>query len=181
MTRTPPLWQTNEGLREVQPVGACAYRYSGLITRPANTTAYTANDAVGTTDSAIITMPNMGPAGGFIQIQSIRLLNHVAAVPSGMAGFRLHFYSAAPAAIADNAAWDLVAGDRAAYLDYIDLPTPVDMGSTLFTKADWPGSLLKLANGSTSLFAVLVTLGGFTPSANSTVFDLRVNAFEAGR
>jgi hypothetical protein len=158
-----------------------AYRFSGLITRPANTDAYTAGDAIGTSTSAIITMPNMGPAGGFIQIQSVRLLNHVAAVPSGMGAFRLHLYSAQPTALADNAPWDLVAGDRAAYMDFIELPTPSDLGSTLFTKVDWPGALLKLADGSTTLWAILQTMGGFTPTANSTVYDLRVNAYEAGR
>jgi hypothetical protein len=95
--------------------------------------------------------------------------------------FRLHFYNASPTAIADNAAWDLVSGDRSSYLDFIELPTPTDMGSTLFTKVDWPGSLFKLAASSTSLFCVLQCVSAFTSSENSTVFDLRVNAVEAGK
>jgi hypothetical protein len=163
-------------------VNARAYRYSGLITRPANTTPYSINDAIGTTDTAIITMPNMGPPGGWIQIQSVTLLNHVSAIPTGMtAGFRLVLFSAAPTAIADNAGWTFPAGDRAAYLNEIELPLMQDLGDTLRTFNDWSGKAMKLADGSTTLYALLLTLSAFTPSANSTVFDLRVNAMEFGR
>lgn len=162
------------------PPGQC-FRSAVQITRPANVTAYTAGDVIGdTSGSAIITMANMGPSGGFVQIQSLRLLIHSGTLPTSMTGLRLHIYSTAPTAIVDNAAWDLVSGDRAGYLDFIDLPTPTDMGSTLFTKADFPGSLLKLATGSTSLFGLLQTTTAATFAENSTVLDLRVNAYGAG-
>src|SRR5512142_392177 len=120
-----------------------AYRSVATITRPANTTAYTAGDVIGDTNgSAIITLPFAGFRGGFIQPQSVRLLIYSGTLPTSMTSLRLHLYSAAPTAIADNAAWDLPAADRAAYIDYIDLPTPTDLGSTLFTTASYPGSLL---------------------------------------
>lgn len=158
--------------------GRC-YRGAYTITRPANQTPYNAGDVIGDTGgSAITTLTSIGPSSGFIQIQSLRLLIYSGTPPAGMTTLRLHLYQTSPTAIADNAAWDLVAGDRTAYLDFIDLPTPIDMGGTLFTKVDYPGSLLKLANGSTSLFAELQTLTAATFAENSTVLDMRINAIE---
>lgn len=163
-------------------VDARAYRAAVDITRPANTTAYTAGDVIGTGsgDDAIITLASIGPSGGFVVVQSIELVLGISAVPSGMTSFRLHFYSAKPTAIADNAAFDVLSGDRTGYIGYIDLPAPVDLGSTCFTQVDQPGKLIKLASASTSLFVELQTIGGFTPAANSEVYSLRVKTLEAG-
>jgi hypothetical protein len=157
-----------------------AYRAAVTITRPSNTTAYTAGDVVGDTGgSAIITLPNIGPSGGYVLFQSVRLFIGNTSVPAGMGAFRLHLYTASPTAIADNAAFDLVSGEVANYAGYIDLPTPQDFGSTLFTQADYPGTLVKLASASTSLFAELETRGAYTP-ASATLYDLRVMTLEAG-
>jgi hypothetical protein len=157
-----------------------AYRAAVTITRPSNTTAYTAGDVVGDTGgSAIITLPSSGPSGGYVLVQSVRLLIGNTSVPSGMAGFRLHLYTASPTAIADNAAFDLVSGEVANYAGYVDLPTPQDLGSTLFAQADYPGTLIKLASASTTLYAELETRGAYTP-ASATLYDLRVLTLEAG-
>jgi hypothetical protein len=96
-----------------------------------------------------------------------------------MSTFRLHFYTASPTAIADNAAFDLVSGDVAKYAGYVDLTTPADFGSILFTQADYCGTAIKLATGSTSLFCELETKGAYTP-ASATLYDLRVMTLEAG-
>jgi hypothetical protein len=159
-----------------------AYRVAVDITRPANTTAYTAGDVIGTGsgDAAIITLASIGPSAGFVLVQSIELVIGISAVPSGMTSFRLHFYNAKPTAIADNAAFNLVSGDRSSYIGYIDLPAPQDFGDTCFTQVDYPGKLFKLDTASTSLFVQLQTIGGFTPAANSEVYSLRVKTLEAG-
>jgi hypothetical protein len=157
------------------------------LTRPSNTTAYTAGDLIGVADgttpanagSAIITLSNIGPSAGFVLIQSVRLMIGATSVPAGMGAFRLHLYTASPTAILDNAAFDLVSGEVANYAGYIDLPAPQDFGSILMTQADYPGALIKLASGSTSLFAELETRGAYTP-ASGTLYDLRVLALEAG-
>jgi hypothetical protein len=157
------------------------------ITRPSNTTAYTAGDVIGVADSgtpanagsAIITLPSIGPSGGYVLVQSVRLMIGLTSVTSGMAGFRLHIYTASPTAILDNAAFDLVSGEVANYAGFIDLPTPQDLGSTLVTQADYPGTLIKLASASTSLFCELETRGAYTP-ASGTLHDLRVLTLEAG-
>lgn len=157
-----------------------AYRSTVSITRPSNTTAYTAGDVVGDTGgSAILTLSNIGPSGGYLLIQSASLVFSDSSVPSGMGAFRVHFYSASPTAIADNAAFDLVSGERANYMGYIELPTPQDLGSTIYTQVDYPGRLLKLAAASTSVFAEIETRGAYTPVSASTV-QLRINTLEAG-
>jgi hypothetical protein len=157
-----------------------AYRSTATITRPSNATAYAAGDVVGDTGgSAIISLTAAGPSAGFVIIQSVSLVFSDSAVPVGMGAFRLHLYSASPTAIADNAAFDLLSGDRATYMGFIDLPTPADLGSTLYTQTDYSGRLIKLGTASTTLFAELETRGAYTPVSASTV-SVRVNLLEAG-
>lgn len=168
-------------------VNSKAYRSVVSFARPSNTTAYTAGDVIGVADtgtpanagSAIHTLTSIGPAGGYVLIQSVELLIGNTSVPSGMSGFRLHLYTASPIAILDNAAFDLVSGEVANYVGFVDLPTPADFGSTLYSQADYSGRLIKLASASTSLFAELQTIGAYTP-ASGTVYTLRVKTLEAG-
>ena len=157
-----------------------AYRSVVTITRPSNATAYAAGDVVGDTNgSAILTFTNAGPSGGFVLLQSISLVFSDSSVPAGMGSFRLHLYSTAPSAIADNAAFDLLSGERANYMGFIDITTPQDFGSSLYTQVDYPGRLIKLATGSTSLFAELETRGAYPPVSASTI-AVRMNLLEAG-
>lgn len=166
---------------------AIASESTVTITRPSNTTAYTAGDVVGIADSgtpanagsAIHALTGVTASDRYVVLQEVQLLIHVASVPSGMAGFRVHFYNASPTAILDNAAFDLVANDRAKWLGAVDLPTPVDRGSTLTTSVTYPGNVFKLASGSTSLYVQLETLGGFTPTSGA-VKTLRARFVEAG-
>lgn len=134
------------------------------ITRPADTTAYTANDVVGAT-AAAIEFPNMGDENGRIIITDADFQVNVTAVPSGMTTFRLYLYNVTPpSALADNAAFDLPAGDRASFLGYIDLGTPVDIGSTLYVQTSQINRHIKMG-ATTSLFGYLTTTTGFTPSS----------------
>jgi hypothetical protein len=161
-------------------VNGKAYRSIVTITRPANTTAYAGGDVVGDTGgSAILTLSNIGPAGGYVIIQSAALIFSDVVIPSGMGAFRIHLYNASPTAVADNASFDLTSGERAAYMGYIEFNTPQDLGSTLYTQLDYPGRLIKLAAASTTLFAEIETRGAYTPASASTV-ELRVSTLEAG-
>ena len=157
-----------------------SYASSVSITRPANVTPYTAGDVVGTTSTAIHQLSSAGPSGGFVILQSLDLLLQLGAVPSGMSGFRVHFYSASPTAIADNAVFNLVAADRASYLGYADLGTPADLGDTCWAQADFTGRQIKLATGQTTIWCQLQTIGAYTPAANSEVYELRARFLEAG-
>jgi len=90
------------------------------------------------------------------------------AVFTSMTGARLHLYSATPAsALLDNDAWDLPAGDRGSYLGYIDIGTPLDLGSTVFVQAT--GHNKEFVGASDTLYAYLQTIAGCTAPAVSTV------------
>jgi hypothetical protein len=155
---------------------SAGYVASPTVTRPANVTAYTAGDVIG----GAIEFTNMGPAGAPLLITDLLVFYNVAALPSGMGALRLHLYSATPpSALADNAPFDLTAGDRAVYITYIDLPALQDFGSTLITRAvngDQVPRQVKLAAGQTSLWGYLQTIGGFTPAANSETLRIDLDA-----
>lgn len=152
------------------------YSASVTITRPSNVTPdYTAGDVIGIADagtpanagSAVLSLTALNAAAGRSSIIKVVLTIGLSAVPSGMANFRLHLYNASPTAILDNAAFDLVSGDRTKHLGYIDLVTPEDFGSTLFTQ--WSGiSDFQLAAATTQLWGQLETRGGYTPASGTT-------------
>lgn len=150
-----------------------AFNSQRTVTRPANTTAYTAGDVLG----GAITFYGMGNVAGHIIITYASLRADVAAIPAGMTSFRLHLYTATPpSAIADNAAWDLPAGDRANYLGYIDIGSPADFGATLFVQND--GLSMQIPCDG-DLYGYLVTNGAFTPAGNSEVYTACLRAIEA--
>jgi hypothetical protein len=151
-----------------------AYKAQVTITRPSNTDQYTAGDVVGAT-AAAITFGGL-PNGATLLITSASLRIDVSSVPSGMTSFRLHLYNVTPpSALADNAAWDLPSGDRASYLGYIDLGSPVDVGSTLFVQAEQVNKLVR--TGNSGLFGYLVTNGTYTPSS-AAVKSLTLDAVQ---
>lgn len=147
------------------------YGTTTTVTRAANKTPYTANDVVG----GAIDLGVMGPSGGEIIIDSAALEIDVTAVPSGMTTFRLALYNVTPpSAIGDNGAFDIPAGDRASFLGFVALGTPVDEGSTLYIGQKDIQQHVGLASG--NLYAYLVTAGGYTPAANSEVYRVTLKA-----
>lgn len=149
-----------------------AYSDSLTLTRTADTNAYTAGDVIGSSTSsggAVLTFDNFGPAVPIqVMFTSCRLLWEVNAVPSGATSFRLHLYRKSPAsALADNAAWDLTSGDWADYLGYIDIGTPVDVGSALFIQTENLQHQCRLIEG--KVYGYLVTNGGYTPASGAVM------------
>lgn len=164
---------------QVPPLTPAGHSVAVTLTRTADTNAYLANDVLGaaTGSTAALTFANMaGVSGGTIMITSAQLEIDVTAVPSGMTSFRLYLYNVTPpGALGDNAAFDLPSGDRASYLGYVDLGTPVDLGSTLYVEVNGINKQLKLAG--TSLFAYLVTSGAYTP-ASATAHVVTLHAVD---
>ena len=160
---------------------------SVTFARPSNTTAYTAGDVIGAADtgtpanagSAIHTLTGVTQADRFVMLQEVQLLMYRSDVPSGMAGFRLHFYDAAPEAILDNAAFNLVSADRTRWRGSVDLPTPVDLGDTIASQLTYCGLLLPVVAGATTMFVQLQALGAYTP-ASGTTHMIRARFVEAG-
>ncbi len=103
--------------------------------------------------------------GGELMITSARLqIAHTALVASE-AGYNLHLYNVTPpSAHADNDPWDEPSGDRLAYLGFIALGTPVDIGSTLEVFTDGINRQISVAaTGKT--WGEVVTAAGITPTA----------------
>lgn len=142
-----------------------AFDVATTITRPANTTPYTAGDVLG----GALDLGVLGPSGKAVMIRSAQLEADISAIPAGMTTFTLYLYSVTPpSAVADNGAFDLPAGDRASFLGAFSLGTPADLGSTCYCEATDINKQVKLAG--THLFGYLVTTGGFTPASNSEVY-----------
>lgn len=151
--------------------------YSTLVetfTRPNDTTAYAAGDVVGATAAAIEFGPFIYPlAQRPVTVRAAELRIDATAVPSGMSFFTLHLYSATPpSALADNAAFDLPSGDRSVYLGSVVIGTPVDLGSTLYVRADNLNVDVELTG--TALYGYLVSSAAWTPAAQ-TVFTVTLH------
>lgn len=167
--------QTTPGTTDSVSIKSQGYISALSITRTADTAIYTANDVIGigtgggltTPGAAALTFANIGPAaGGEIMLTTAKLEIDVTAIPSGMTSFRLYLYSVTPpSALVDNNAWDLPAGDRASFKGYVDLGSPVDLGSTLYVETNGYNKQITVPVGG-SLFGYLVTNGGYTPAAS---------------
>jgi hypothetical protein len=138
---------------------------STTVTRPDNTDAYASGDVIGTAVSATLTFAAASLQQASLLVIGAALRLSVGAVPSGMSTFRLHLYTAAPTAIADNAAFNIPSGDRAAYLGFVELPAPLDLGDTIHAQNDDLAKLARIEDTSGRLFAVLETRGAYTPAA----------------
>lgn len=158
--------------RQVVAVGSAGYTSAQTVTRPSNTTAYSASDVLG----GAITFASIAPsAGGNIMITSVELEADITSLPSGMTNFNLYLYNVTPpSAIADNAAFDIGSGDRASFIGKIALGILVDEGSTLYVRNDVVNAHVLAA--SSSIFGYLVTVGAFTPASNSEVYKVTLHA-----
>ena len=156
-----------------------AYRSVVSFARPGDATPYTAGDVLGSSSSAIHTFNGVGPSGGVVLLQAVSMFINTASVPAGMGAFRVHLYRSSPSSIADNAAFDLASGDTSAYMGYADLSTPQDLGSVLYSQAEYIGRQMHLASGQTSIFAEIETRGAYTP-ASGTIHEIRLNTLELG-
>lgn len=153
-----------------------AYNSFLIFNRPNNVTAYAAGDVVGPAtgaSGAVLQFPQIGPdEAEEIMVTTSRLEYDAASVPAGMTSFRLHFYRATPpSALGDGGLWDLTAADRPFYAGYLDLGAPALFGaSTLYVQTTFQNNQFRMPGVvGKGLFAYLVTNGGFTPAANTTV------------
>jgi hypothetical protein len=142
------------------------------LTRTADVpAAYTAGDVVGRATAAggaVLSFASGGGSGNPFMITGSELRIDLTAVPATMTSFRLQLYNATPpSALGDHGAWDLPAGDAASYIGYIDLGTPVDVGSTLYVQAINLNKAVRVGENAT-LFAYLQTIGTYTPASGTT-------------
>ena len=155
------------------PAGTLTSGYTTAVslTRTSDTNAYLANDVIGaaTGSTAALTFATMGPSAGNIRIISAELEIDASAVISGETSYRLHLYNVTPpSALGDNAAWDLPSGDRASYLGFVELGTPVDLGATLYVEQNIINKEVRLIEP--SLYAYCVTTAGYTAASETVQF-----------
>jgi len=171
----PQVWDAT--LDDYQPmtkevaVESNACYGSDTITRPANTTAYAAGDVISTAGGEVLEFANFGAADDVICITQVSMMIAQNATPPGSAGYRVHFYNAAPTAIADSAAYNLPSGDRAKSLKFVDIGIPADNGDTVEVVASNVNLYIKLAG--TSLYAIVNAKGTDTPTS-AAVYTIEV-------
>lgn len=149
---------------------------SVVVTRTADTNAYTANDVIGaaTGSTAALTFSKVAPqSGGTVLVRSTTLEVDATGVISGETSYTLHLYSdAPPSALGDNVAWDLPSGDRGTYLGSLALGTPVDVGSSLYIAVDGINKEITLPGE--NLYGYLVTVGAYTPTS-ARVYRIKIH------
>ena len=135
--------------------------------------AYSANDTMDVAKAFAL----IGPAtGGKVYLVGTVLEIQTTGLQSGETSYNLQIYSVTPpSALADNAAWSLPSGDRASHLTTISLGTPVALGGTCKIEIDNINKLLTVPSGG-SLYAYLVTVGGFTATAVARKVTLKTVA-----
>ena len=156
-------------------VTGVGYAASFEQTRPNDTTPYTALDVVGESPAENMEFGGIGPeaegaVNGKIIITHVALRMDRNSVPAGMTQFRLHLFNGAPTAIADNAAFNLAAADRTNYQGYIEIPTPLDLGDTIYNDTEggyYPVRKEVTVNSIGNLYGVLQTVGAYTPAAQT--------------
>lgn len=156
---------------ELSSTASPSFSVSASFTRPNDTNAYTALDVESdsTSSPTVLTFANIGPVGGKILLTRVTHEIDVSAIPSGMGAFRIHLYNASPTAINDNAAFDLPSGDRTKYLGFIEIPTPYDLGSTLWadTEAMFQPIRMEITLVTGTIYGILQTVAGYTPTAQA--------------
>ena len=157
------------GETHVGEVGGKMLFASTNFTRPANTTAYTAKDALANSTSAptVLSFANaVRVSGGTGYVVSARINTSQTIC---VARFRLHLFRTTPTAINDNAAYTLLDANFAVRLGYIDFPAMQTEG-TGSTAANSQNATVRLpiVCGATTLFGLLESLDAFTPASAQT-------------
>lgn len=116
--------------------------------------------------------------GGIIEVRATTFLVSETALQSGETSYNLHFYSITPPSnLADNAAFAIPSGDRASYLGFVSLGTPVAKTNSLWVEQGSVGKYLYVPASAAggSVFGYLETVGGATLTATArkvTIFNV---------
>jgi hypothetical protein len=149
---------------------------SGTLTRPANTTAYTANDEVSATSPASLSVTVSDANDQPVTLERIRVSSTDTAIGTAAGSLRVWVYNGATTAGTDNAAFSTA---KANYIGSFSgtLRTASD-GSIGVLVPDEGSRIITLpASGAQTLQLRVQTLTAFTPSANSTTLDFTVEGF----
>lgn len=152
-------------------VGTTMVQAAQTVTRPSNTTAYAANDAIGTATTHVIQIDNVVRTGiltGYIT-KAVLETSQAAC----MAQMRVHLYRVAPTAIVDNAAMTSLLADESNYLGFFDMPAFAQEGAGSTAALSVQALQFPIVAASTTVFAVLETKTAFTPDSGQQ-FKIRL-------
>lgn len=152
--------------------------YTASFTRPANTTAYTAEDAVNDNTStphilAFTSAETTPKTGQDIIIKSLKVSTDNATVTNG--SFRLYICKASQTITADNTAQTLLYANRANRVGYIDFTlasggTGSDCGEAVIT-----GETIPFKLSSNAFYGYIVAKAAYTPASGQN-FSLEIEA-----
>jgi hypothetical protein len=149
--------------------------YSAVAVFTPAATSHAGGDCFGAAQEFVLKDRNGSPppAGSHLKITSVTFMQATGTNVTSV--WRLHLYTVTPpSAIADDAAFDVPAGDRASYLGYVDISQLVDTGSTLFIDMPNLGKQIKLSG--TSVFGYLVNVTTLTAEAVAHTITLQCQA-----
>lgn len=154
-------------------VGGNMAAVSAAITRPSDTTAYTAKDAVSDSTSAptVLTFANLARVNaGSGYIVKGRLMTNQS---TNTARFRLHLFHTSPTAINDNSPYTLLWANRANRLGYLDFASCQTEGSGS-DAASALNDTVRLpfvcASGSRAVYGLLEAIDAFTPASGQLFY-----------
>ncbi len=157
------------GETHIGEVGGKMSRVNTTLTRPSDTTAYAAKDAVAATSPAFLTFANLArvnDGGGYIV--KARLTTNLS---TDTKRYRLHLYRTTGTAIADNAQFTLLDAAKGVKIGYIDFPACATEG-TGSDCAEAANDTLRLAfvcsGGVAHIYGMLQTLDAGTPASAQT-------------
>jgi len=148
------------------------------LTRPANATAYAANDAVSNSTTAPVAFTFTDLArlnGGAGYITKARLMTNQS---GNTARFRLHLFTISPTAINDNEPYTLLYANFASRIGTVEFPACSTSGSgSTAAKAESPDIriLYKCESDSRTVYGLLEVLDAFTP-ASEQKFQIKLSA-----
>lgn len=147
---------------------------SGVFTRPADTTGYTAGDVVSNSTSTVSLLALAGAfrsAGGTSWLTGFRLITNLKSITPR---FRVHLFSSAPTAAnqaVDNLPYKALYADVGLRLGSFDLPamfTPADVTNSNISGTMDLALRIPLVGTATSLQIMLEALDGFTPASGQS-------------
>lgn len=150
---------------------------SGTLTRPANTTAYAANDAVTDNGGAAISITMSDTNDYPFTLEAIRITTPDTGPGSAAIAWEVWVYNAATTPAADNAAFTSQQSGLIGRFTGTWFATS-DGSAVCLVPNDGARRICLPQSGAKTLNLTCKTLGIFTPSANSTVYTFKAEGFQ---
>jgi len=147
-----------------------AFKESAQITRPANTTQYSAGDVVTGTVSAALEFDVARENGGGGWINNVILVSDNAPAATGQ--FHIWIFTEAPTVAADNAAFAATDAELRTLVAILTLDMAEQTANgTAYQQSDPRATYFVCAAADSSLYVIITDGNAYTP-ANGEVFDL---------